>query len=173
MSGTLGFHIGVRVNANLRLCGDSHVRIGVLSRRTGVSQRLLRYYEEQGLLQPLRRPSGYREYDEDDVRAVQSIRTLLAAGLSTRTIAELLPCTVNDGQGPVPACAGLLPDLQRERERIDSAVADLLAARTALDAVIAATPRPSAIDTAAGGGAGGDDPDACFAGARIGETVSR
>ncbi|MFB6954984.1 MerR family transcriptional regulator [Streptomyces niveus] len=133
------------------------MRIGALSRRTGVSQRLLRYYEEQGLLHPPRRPSGYREYDEEDVRAVESIRTLLGAGLSTRTIAELLPCTVNDGQGPVPACAGMLPDLQRERERIDSAVADLLAARTALDAVIAATPLPPA--GGAGGEAGGDESD--------------
>ncbi|MEV5981493.1 MerR family transcriptional regulator [Streptomyces sp. NPDC052114] len=138
------------------------MRIGALSRRTGVSQRLLRYYEEQGLLNPRRRSSGYREYDEEDARTVQSIRTLLAAGLSTRTIAELLPCTVNDGQGPVPACSGMLPDLYRERERIDRAMADLVAARAALDTVIAATPSEDA----------DGDPDACPATAR-GEAVTR
>ncbi|MEV8397624.1 MerR family transcriptional regulator [Streptomyces niveus] len=149
------------------------MRIGALSRRTGVSQRLLRYYEEQGLLHPLRRPSGYREFDEEDVRAVESIRTLLGAGLSTRTIAELLPCTVNDGQGPVPACAGMLPDLQRERERIDSAMADLLAARTALDAVIAATPLPPAGGAAgeAAGEAGGDESDGCLVAVPEGTSV--
>jgi hypothetical protein len=43
------------------------VRIGELSRRTRVSERLLRYYEEQGLLRPGRRPSGYREYGDADV----------------------------------------------------------------------------------------------------------
>ncbi|NSC20023.1 MerR family transcriptional regulator [Streptomyces albus subsp. chlorinus] len=127
------------------------MRIGALSRRTGVSQRLLRYYEEQGLLKPQRRASGYREYDEDDVRTVRSIRMLLGAGLSTRTIAGLLPCTVDDGTGPVPACSGLLPDLHRERERIDRAVADLLTARAALDALVAATPQ-----------ADPDNPDACL-----------
>lgn len=158
MNGTLEFHIGVRVNA--KVCGGRHVRIGTLSRRTGVSQRLLRYYEEQGLLTPRRRPSGYREYDEEDVRTVQSVRTLLAAGLSTRTIAELLPCMVHDGQGLAPACSGMMSDLHRERERIERAVADLVAARTALDTIIAATP-PSGTD---------GDPDACRA-AAPGEAV--
>ncbi|MFE0098990.1 MerR family transcriptional regulator [Streptomyces sp. NPDC059009] len=137
------------------------MRIGAFSRRTGVSQRLLRYYEEQGLLAPRRRPSGYREYEEGDVRTVQSIRTLLAAGLSTRTIAELLPCTVNDGQVLMPACSGMLPDLHRERERIDRAIADLVTARTTLDTVIAAAP-PSGEDV---------DADACLAPA-LGEAVT-
>ncbi|WP_416520772.1 MerR family transcriptional regulator [Streptomyces achromogenes] len=115
------------------------MRIGDLSRRTGVSVRLLRYYEEQGLLRPLRRPSGYREYLEDDVRTVQNIRTLLGAGLSTRTIAALLPCMVDDGRLLAPACSGMLSDLQRERERIDRAVADLQSARAVLDTIMTAT----------------------------------
>ncbi|MCL3994684.1 MerR family transcriptional regulator [Streptomyces lavenduligriseus] len=112
------------------------MRIGELSRRTDVSVRLLRYYEEQGLLHPVRRPSGYREYQEDDVRTVHNIRTLLGAGLSTRTIAALLPCMVDDGQMLAPACSGTLSGLQRERERIDRAVADLQAARAALDTLM-------------------------------------
>ncbi|MGW6460886.1 MerR family transcriptional regulator [Streptomyces sp. NPDC055078] len=115
------------------------MRMGEFSRRTGVSQRLLRYYEEQGLLAPSRRQSGYREYAEEDIATVWGIRTLLGAGLSTTTIAELLPCMANDGQVLAPACSGLLPDLYRERERLDDAVGELLAARDALDTVIAAT----------------------------------
>ncbi|MFI2212798.1 MerR family transcriptional regulator [Streptomyces sp. NPDC020141] len=116
------------------------MRIGDLSRRTGVSPRLLRYYEEQGLLTPVRQPSGYREYAEEDVRTVRHVRTLLAAGLPTHAIAELLPCMVEGLGGLAPGCPGMLPDLYRERERIDAAVADLLAARAALDTVITATP---------------------------------
>ncbi|KAA6222193.1 MerR family transcriptional regulator [Streptomyces albofaciens JCM 4342] len=128
------------------------MRMGEFSRLTGVSPRLLRYYEEQGLLRPSRRPSGYREFTEEDIVTVRGIRMLLGAGLSTATIAELLPCMVDDGQTLTPACAGLLPDLNRERERINEAMSGLLAARKKLDAIIAATAP-----------AGGDDPDACYA----------
>jgi MerR-like DNA binding protein len=46
------------------------MRIGEMVRRTGVNERLLRYYEEQGLLQPARLPQGYRAYRETDVDAV-------------------------------------------------------------------------------------------------------
>jgi DNA-binding transcriptional MerR regulator len=124
------------------------MRIGELSRRTGVSVRSLRYYEEQGLLRPLRRPSGYREYRDEDVAAVHGIRLLLGAGLSTATIAELLPCMSDDGDGMAPSCAGMLPDLQRERERLDEGVARLLAARTELDVLIEATSRLDPAGTA-------------------------
>ena len=54
----------------------------------GAAPRLLRYYEEQGLLRPHRASSGYREYAEEDVDVVRHVRTLLAAGLSTTTIGE-------------------------------------------------------------------------------------
>ena len=39
--------------------------IGQLARQTGVGVETVRFYEHQGLLkQPERRPSGYRQYDE-------------------------------------------------------------------------------------------------------------
>jgi DNA-binding transcriptional MerR regulator len=40
------------------------MRIGELSRRTGVNAHQLRYYESQGLLEPARGANGYREYEE-------------------------------------------------------------------------------------------------------------
>lgn len=134
------------------------MRIGVLSRRTGVAVRLLRYYEERGLLEPVRRPSGYREYREDDVRMVQNIRTLLAAGLSTRTIAGLLPCMVDDGQDLAPACSEVLPDLERERERVDQAVSDLQAARAVLDTLMTGTLPPGVTGAEDYGTVEGEEP---------------
>lgn len=71
--------------------------IGELSRATGVAPRLLRYYEEQGLLVPQRDSNGYRSYPADAVTRVARIRELLAAGLPTREIRELLPCATESG----------------------------------------------------------------------------
>ncbi|TVT23543.1 MerR family transcriptional regulator [Amycolatopsis rhizosphaerae] len=116
------------------------MRIGELSRSSGVSPRLLRYYEEQGLLRPQRRPSGYREYLSTDVAVVRRIRGLLAAGLSTATIASVLPCIREDGERLVPTCPDLVAQLRRERERIDQAIDELTTSRQILDSVITAAP---------------------------------
>jgi DNA-binding transcriptional MerR regulator len=120
-----------------------NIRIGELSRRSGVSQRLLRYYEEQGLLQPQRRPSGYREYLSSDVDVVRRIRGLLAAGLSTATIASVLPCIREDGERRVPTCPDLIAELRRERDRIDRAIDGLTTSRRILNTVITAAPPTS------------------------------
>ena len=68
------------------------MRIGELSRRTGTPARLLRYYEEQGLVAPRRGENGYREYGEEQVDRVLQIRGLLEVGFTTRIIKEFLPC---------------------------------------------------------------------------------
>jgi predicted transcriptional regulator len=72
---TLTTHIDVKVKPE----EETAMLIGELSARTGVSQRLLRYYEEQGLLQPARDPNGYRRYGENMVTTVHQVRALLAA----------------------------------------------------------------------------------------------
>jgi DNA-binding transcriptional MerR regulator len=71
------------------------VRIGELTKRTGVPTRMLRYYEEQGLIAPRRLDNGYREYDEYLVHRVRKIRGLLDSGIPTRIIGDMLPC-LND-----------------------------------------------------------------------------
>jgi len=112
------------------------VKIGELSRRTGVSQRSLRYYEEQGLLTPTRLPNGYREYDERAVTTVRRIQILLAADLGTSAIAEILPCTVDDTVVLSGKCPELIDGLAKERQRINTAIDDLIAARGILDSLI-------------------------------------
>lgn len=121
---------------------DGLMRIGDLSARTGVSRRSLRYYEEQDMLAATRTPSGQRLYGEAAVERVRRIQVMFAAGLSSRTIAELLPC-VNDADGTPSDLATdlLVSELQAERARLDVCVADLGRAQVALDAVIAAATR--------------------------------
>ncbi|AOS66084.1 MerR family transcriptional regulator [Actinoalloteichus hymeniacidonis] len=112
------------------------MRIGELSRRTGVSERALRYYEEQGLLQPRRLPSGYREYRELDIAAVQRIRVLLDAGLNTAQIVEVLPCMVTDDGRLLPSCPELVDELVKQRDRIGAAIAELETTRSNLTRII-------------------------------------
>jgi DNA-binding transcriptional MerR regulator len=129
------------------------VRIGELARRTGVSERSLRYYEEQGLLTASRTPGGHRDYPEPAVDRVLRIRELFAAGLHSRTVARLLRCTRDVGGGPSEVATPLLvSELTAERERIDRTIGDLQRSRDVLDEVIeAATGAASGLRT---GGAG-------------------
>ncbi|GAA2832404.1 MerR family transcriptional regulator [Kribbella solani] len=68
------------------------MRIGELAAASGVSTRSLRYYEEQGLIRSGRTPGGWRDFDATMIERVVMIQHLLAAGLGTVTIGELLPC---------------------------------------------------------------------------------
>ncbi|SDP81583.1 MerR family transcriptional regulator [Lentzea jiangxiensis] len=68
------------------------MRIGELSRASGVSNRSLRYYESQGLIRSTRSTGGWRDFDPSMIERVVMIQHLLAAGLSSFTISELLPC---------------------------------------------------------------------------------
>ncbi|MEU2427311.1 MerR family transcriptional regulator [Streptomyces sp. NPDC007851] len=120
------------------------MRIGELSRRTSASQRSLRYYEEQGLLTPTRLPNGYRDYDERTVTTVRRIQILLSAGLGTSTVAEILPCAVDDTVVLAGKCPELIDGLAKERRRINTAIEDLIAARGILDSLIGRPLHPQA-----------------------------
>lgn len=118
------------------------MRIGELSRRTGVSERSLRYYEQQGLLEADRTPGGHRDYPDRAVARVDRIQILFAAGLNSTKIADLLPCMHDDGAPSEIATSTLVEDLTIERARIDRAIADLVRSRALLDAVIATASPP-------------------------------
>ncbi|UGT57241.1 MerR family transcriptional regulator [Nocardia asteroides] len=111
--------------------------IGELAHRTGVSTRLLRYYEEQGLLRPRRDPNGYRSYSEKAPAVVAKIRELLAAGLTTDDIAHLLPCA--ESGGPVQACEMSVRIMSERTAELDRRIADLDRQRHELSAQLGAS----------------------------------
>ncbi|MFE6286635.1 MerR family transcriptional regulator [Streptomyces sp. NPDC057877] len=113
------------------------MRIGELARRSGVSERSLRYYEQQGLLRSERTPGGHRDFGDWAVDRVIRIQALYAAGLNSRTIARLLPCMRDADGGPNEfADAQLVEELISERARIDRVIADLTRSRDVLDEAI-------------------------------------
>ncbi|MFF6983726.1 MerR family transcriptional regulator [Streptomyces sp. NPDC008343] len=100
------------------------MRIGELSERTGTPRRLLRYYEDQGLITPDRCTNGYRRYDERFVDRVMQIRGLLDAGLPTRLIKQILPCldkprAIHFSDAPPEMIATLEDERDRMTERIN------------------------------------------------------
>ena len=113
------------------------MRIGDLATRSRVSVRALRYYEEQGLLASTRSRSGQRLYADAAVNRVRLIQQLYGAGLSSKTIAELLPCV--DAKVSTPESR---ERLLAERDRINAQIAELIIARDRLNDIIDVTSRP-------------------------------
>ncbi|KOV87282.1 MerR family transcriptional regulator [Nocardia sp. NRRL S-836] len=111
------------------------MRIGELSARAGVSVRSLRYYEQQGLLTSTRTTGAHRLYPEAAVDRVYLLRRLYEAGLSSETIATLLPCVDAPAEDVTEET---LTVMQRERERIDAQISAMLTTRSHLDALIEA-----------------------------------
>ncbi|HUQ41117.1 MAG TPA: MerR family transcriptional regulator [Candidatus Limnocylindrales bacterium] len=65
-------------------------RIGELASRVGLTERTIRYYEELGLLESVKRlDGGVRVYTDDDVRRLRYIRKLKTLGLSLQEMLEL------------------------------------------------------------------------------------
>ncbi|MGH3769765.1 MAG: MerR family transcriptional regulator [Pseudonocardiaceae bacterium] len=72
------------------------MRIGDLSAQTGVSRRLIRYYEVNGLLNSRRTTNGWREFEDDAVVRIRNIRELLDSGLNIADIQRVAPCLDRD-----------------------------------------------------------------------------
>ena len=65
-------------------------RIGELSAKVGLTERTIRYYEERGLLESVKRlDGGQRVYTDDDVRRLKFIQKLKVLGLSLAEMQEL------------------------------------------------------------------------------------
>lgn len=65
--------------------------IGEVSRRCGVSTRMLRHYDALGLVRPtVRTHGGYREYSVDDIRRLFHVECLRTLGLSLNDVKRAL-----------------------------------------------------------------------------------
>jgi DNA-binding transcriptional MerR regulator len=116
---------------------DSVLRIGELSRRTGVSPELLRAWERRyGLLDPTRTPTGLRLYSDGDVDRVRLMRRHLERGLAAAEAAAL--AARGDGGEAQAGSPAMAPDAAR-RELTDALDRfDEPGAQAVLDRVLAA-----------------------------------
>jgi DNA-binding transcriptional MerR regulator len=111
------------------------LRIGELSRRTGVSAELLRAWERRyGLLHPTRTGGGFRLYSPADERRVSLMRSHLKHGMSAAEAARLTLTEADGGTRDADE-----PLLQRRAQELREALDELDegAAQSALDGVLA------------------------------------
>jgi len=108
-----------------------HWQIGELAKRTGVSVRALRHYDEIGLLVPSERSfAGYRLYSDLEVRRLYRILALRQVGMGLEQIRALLQAGRADVRGTVRA---QLQALDRQRELQERLRARLQAILEVLD----------------------------------------
>ncbi|WP_437741074.1 MerR family transcriptional regulator [Sorangium sp. So ce1504] len=102
------------------------LKIGELARRTGLTVRALRHYDEIGLLVPSGRSmGGYRLYDRKDVARLYRIQALQRLDLSLADIQDLLD----------NAAGGLSEVVARQVAQLDREILQASALRTHLLAV--------------------------------------
>ena len=116
--------------------GEKSLSIGELAKRTGVSTRTIRYYEELGILPtPERTTGGSRRYPKEFVFYVEGARVLKELGFGLDEIAELGKFALTgtwDSEGSRKILVNKLAELERRIKvlnRLHSLVVDASASR--------------------------------------------
>ena len=109
--------------------------IGQLASHTDVPVETIRYYERRGLIpEPRRRPSGYRDYADEDAQRLRFIRRAQKLGFTLAEIGFLLEVR---GAGDVRA----VRDHAAERlENVEEQIRALTAQRDRLADLVASCP---------------------------------
>jgi len=114
------------------------MKIGELSRLTGVSARSIRHYEAKGLLRSARRENNYREFDESAVPRIKAIQLYLKLGLTTDEIWDLF-----EGEVAPPDdysyCEEMLAMYRAKLDRVNEQIEALLDLRRMLERQIRVT----------------------------------
>lgn len=95
------------------------MRIGEVSRLSGLPVRRVHYYEDRGLLQPAARTgAGYRLYGEEELARLKFVERAKLLGLTLEQIRELVSLASGCNKGEiVPELKDLLADKLDETER--------------------------------------------------------
>ncbi|MCL1074085.1 MerR family transcriptional regulator [Shewanella dokdonensis] len=111
------------------------MKISELSKKTNVSIRMIRYYEEKGLLQPTRTNSGYRCFNNDDIELVDKIKFFKDIGFTIEEVRPILECQLGL-QKREQICDKLKEKFASRVEQIDRMISGLNEAKLTLSQYI-------------------------------------
>lgn len=95
------------------------MNIGQAARATGVSAKMIRWYEQQGLIpQAVRSEANYRHYDETDLHRLRFIRRSRDLGFTIRQIGDLLALWNDRGRSSAEVKKMAMEQIASLRERI-------------------------------------------------------
>ena len=66
------------------------MNIGQAADRSGLPSKTIRYYEEIGLVSPMRRANGYRDYSDEDLHRLRFLQRARRLGFSIEDCRALL-----------------------------------------------------------------------------------
>lgn len=105
------------------------MRIGQLADQVDVDAATIRFYEAEGVLpDPQRLPSGYRDYDPEDIARVRFVKQARSLGLTLDDIRQIL--ALRD-RGETP-CSHVRSLIDRQAEMIDRRIKELEQAKREL-----------------------------------------
>lgn len=97
------------------------MKIGELEARSGASRHTLRYYEQIGLISPLRQTNNYRRYTEQTLQDLVFIQRAQSMGFSLGEIGEILQAQRNQ----LIDCAEGAKLIERKMAEIKEKIANL------------------------------------------------
>lgn len=109
------------------------MNIGEVSRLSGLPAKTIRYYEEIGLVEPLRSANGYRAFRQSDLHKLAFLGRARSLGFSIEDCRSLLQL-YEDG---ARASADVKKIATEHLSRIDAKVDELLAMRKTLAHLVA------------------------------------
>ena len=108
------------------------MNIGEVSDKSDLPPKTIRYYEDIGLVKPLRGPNGYRSFRESDMRKLAFLGRSRALGFTIEDCRNLLALWDDQDR----ASADVRAIAREHLEQIESKIADLNSIRDTLSHLV-------------------------------------